>query len=1022
VIKTTHFGRKSALLAAAAPLSLALIATPAFAQDATQAAPAVAPAPDQADQADQSAPSKDIVVTGTLFRNASAATASPVTVLSSTDLANRGINTVSDAIQQLSANNGGTLNSNWSQVGFPKGASAASLRGLDDGRTLTLFDGLRSAPYALADDGYRNFVDTNTIPDSIVDRVEVLQDGASSTYGADAVAGVVNIIVKKEITGLHANVEAGISQRGDAAEQRADLTYGIGKLSEQGYNFYINGEYQNDSPLFLRDRPGPSGTSDHSNQCASSVLDGTITCRSNAVVNGIQADGSYGGFGETTVPFVRPVDATSGSYLGNYQLLNPAAGCGNLRSQTLSAGQLGTNDSGAPNTVCQQDMTNQYAQLNSKIRRFGANAHAEVNIGSRAKAYAMFNFYETETWNPGEGGPLPYGDQTAPASLPPFAISDPVLLPAYVCPLNGANAVYTGGIASVPGGCTAGTAGAKLNPNNPFAASGQLAALGALIPEDTEDDTIAQTFRYTAGISGSFGHDWNYALDATHSEVHLKYTSKGYINAQDLLNAIADGSYNFANPTQGMMDSIAPTVVNNSVSRLTLVQGSLTHGFFTLPGGDLQLAVGASYRKESINNPSSNPENAANPADRFYGINAVGVFGSRDVKSAYFELDAPIFTQLDLNASGRYDDYSSGQSNFSPKIEAQFKPIEQVKLRATYSKGFAIPSFNEAYGLPTTGYVNTQVTNQSFIDAHHGDSYATNDYSYGLTSIGNPSLKPEKSTSYTLGVVLTPLHWLTITADYYNITVKNLITTPNCDAAVDQYYANNGVTNVAGCATSAALPDKTYPDALPLLGFITSEYVNANKLKTHGMDFTVDAQLSLGHGIHLDSNFNATWLMYMAKYDADGTIERYDGTLGPCEITSCSGSPKLKGSWQNTLDFSGKATLSATVNYTSGYRQEGADDGGVYNDCLDSFGAEVRTYLDGATPVQCHTPHFVTVDMTASIKVADRLTFYTNVLNLLDAKAPFDPAAGYGIYQFNPAWASSGFIGRYFRFGAKLDF
>ncbi len=96
--------------------------------------------------------------------------------------------------------------------------------------TLTIFDGLRMAPYPLADDGHRNFVDLNTIPAAIVDRIEVLKDGASSTYGADAIAGVVNVIMKKEVTGIHLNASAGISDRGDGAEQRIDATVGYGSL------------------------------------------------------------------------------------------------------------------------------------------------------------------------------------------------------------------------------------------------------------------------------------------------------------------------------------------------------------------------------------------------------------------------------------------------------------------------------------------------------------------------------------------------------------------------------------------------------------------------------------------------------------------------------------------------------------------------------------------------------------------------------------------------------------------------
>ena len=193
---------------ASAALGLAMLATPALAQ---QAAPATA------------ADSKDvIIVTGSVSKNPATATASPVVAITAENLENRGITSVADALQLTPANNSGTLTSSWSVFGFATGASAPSLRGFNDGYTLTIFNGLRSAIYPLADDGYRNFVDINTIPESIVDNVQILQDGASAAYGADAVAGVVNVIIKKEIQGLHLNMSGGISQLGDAGERRID--------------------------------------------------------------------------------------------------------------------------------------------------------------------------------------------------------------------------------------------------------------------------------------------------------------------------------------------------------------------------------------------------------------------------------------------------------------------------------------------------------------------------------------------------------------------------------------------------------------------------------------------------------------------------------------------------------------------------------------------------------------------------------------------------------------------------------
>ena len=154
-----------------------------------------------------------IIITGTVSRQTQ--TASPVTVVSASNLQDRGITSTAEAVQQLVANNAGTAPPSWTAWGFATGASAPSLRGFNDAYTITLFDGLRSAVYPLADDGFRNFVDINTIPESIIDRVEVLQDGASANYGADAVAGVVNVIVKREIQGIHVNGSYGISSRND---------------------------------------------------------------------------------------------------------------------------------------------------------------------------------------------------------------------------------------------------------------------------------------------------------------------------------------------------------------------------------------------------------------------------------------------------------------------------------------------------------------------------------------------------------------------------------------------------------------------------------------------------------------------------------------------------------------------------------------------------------------------------------------------------------------------------------------
>ncbi len=192
----------------------------------------------------------------------------------------------------------------------PAAPTRPALRGLTVQSTLSVADGLRIAPYPLADDGQRNFVDLNTIPSAIVERIEVLRDGASSTYGADAIAGVINVITKKEIQGLHIGGATAMSEQGGGDENRVDVTWGFGDLESQGYNFYVSAEYQKQDPLWARDREYPFNSTDLQGICGASG-----SCMTNNNWNGVTAElgntpGSFNGLisvpGVVTGPTVRP--------------------------------------------------------------------------------------------------------------------------------------------------------------------------------------------------------------------------------------------------------------------------------------------------------------------------------------------------------------------------------------------------------------------------------------------------------------------------------------------------------------------------------------------------------------------------------------------------------------------------------------------------------------------------------------------------------------------------------------------
>jgi len=1013
-VKKTTF---TALKAGAAPLALglAIVSSPAFAQAADVDCTAN---PNDAGCVEET---PTIIVTGSLFRRTNTETPSPVTVITAQTLEERGINTIAEATQRLTANNGSTIQQGWNTgFNFASGANAPALRGLTVQSTLSIADGLRIAPYPLADDGQRNFVDLNSIPNAIIERIDVLRDGASSTYGADAIAGVINVVTKKEIQGLHLNGSAGISQRGDAGEQRIDATYGYGDLDDQGFNFYVSAEYQRQDPLFARDRGYPFNTNDYTGICNSAG-----SCLHNLNWNGYTAeDGLFNGLISVPgVALVRPVTTAGGfSGSGRFSYLNPAAGCGEFPLQP----NIGTSTTAPLIGACEVDFQNKYIMLQPEIERKGVSARVTANISERAQIYAMVNYYDTKT----HASFTPLGFNGTPTNPTSGAVAYNVIAPVYICPTG------VGTRNGVGTGCDA--SNGTLNPYNPYAAQGQTAQIFVRSTRGRTVDTDARSLRGVLGIDGSFGDGWNYSANFTASNVRLVRNQGNYLIPQLIMNALARGTFNFSNfeaNTQEQWDAIAPLRSTTSNSNLWQFSGQIAKELIELPGGKLQVAVGGQYRHESIDAPSANPANFDAPYTRYYSINAVGTKGSRNVRSAFYEINAPILDQLEVNASGRYDSYSTGQESFSPKFGAKFTPVKELAIRGTWSKGFRIPSFNEAFGLPTTGFVTRQVncgsaTFAAFCAAHspdgnpaHANAYATQSFSLGITSVGNPALDPERSTAMTAGVVFEPIRNVSLTVDFWRIKIKDLIVgVTDTGAPLNAYYANNGVVNLPGIVVApSGTVDPAFPNALPHIGTIQASFRNADSQTVSGIDFGANAKFEVAQDLDWISSFDAS---YMHKYtlNSGGVVSRYDGSLGPCNNTSCAGVPKWRATWQNALKYK-NTTVALTVYYTSGYDNAAVDAGDVIGDCeLNAEnGNSVQTYVDG-TPVQCRAKATWNADLTINQKVGEHFTLYANVQNVFDIDAPLDTASTYHIFLFNPAWAGPNILGRYFKIGAKVDF
>ncbi len=1002
--------KKALLLAAATPFAFAM-ATPAFAQQATPPEQNGVRSGDVTEQNQNTG--DEVVVTGSIIRGTDTGI-SPVTTLTTENLDSRGINTVQAGIQALSSNNGPALTNSFTANGaFAAGASSVSLRGLSTNSTLVLFDGLRAAYYPLSDDGSRNFVDLNTIPDDIVERVDVLRDGASSSYGADAIAGVVNVITKRKFNGISGRAEAGISEDGVNANQRLTLTAGTGDLDEKGFNAYISGFYYRSEAVYQRDLPAPFNSDNETGICSNRT--GTTQCGPNNISNGLDANGNLNGFIIGTGNFyVRPANAANTVASGRYQLLNQAAGCLNGTAYSPTAAQLATAaNATTPSVVCQVDNTNKYDAVTPNLERFGGSARITAKVGDSSEAYLLVNFQQSSSNYTGRPaairGNAPAGilfpqfstSQAANASL--AAGSAVLALPVYVC--------------AARVNCTA--ANGTLNPNNPFAAQGQVARLVGALPDTvTENSTRSRVYRAAFGLKGTVLNDVDYDFNATAMHTDLRLKTKGYVYIQHLLDVVADGSYNFVNPglnTQAVRDYLSPENITDTTSDLYQAQLTLQKSLATLPGGDLRLAVGGSIFYEAVDAPSANDDyNGA--TQRYFTLNAFGTKGNRTVSSAFAEINAPILDVLTLNGSGRYDHYSTGQSNFSPKVGAIFTPVKQVTVRGTYSRGFRIPSFGEANALPTTGYVTQSISGipAAFL-AQYGagctvgtpngcPTYLTS-YSIGQTTLASPNLKPEKSRSFTGGIKIDPIRSISLTVDYYNIKKTGAITTADNSPAIAAYYA--GAAIPAGFEVIADAVDTNNPGARPRIAFVRSQLINADTINSSGIDFGINGAYDFGP-VKWTSNLNASYIIELST-TVDGVKQRYEGTLGNFNLTAGSGTFEWKGNWLNTFDF-GNFALTGTVNYTSGYDLSATDQGDTYKGC-----GRAAVYND------CHVKSYVTVDANVNFKVNDQFSFYVNALNLFDRLPPVDTVT-YGAYLYNAVQGGDGIFGRQYRAGVKFGF
>jgi iron complex outermembrane receptor protein len=891
-----------------------------------------------------------IEVTGSRIKRTEAETASPIQVVTRDDIEKSGKSNISDVIRGLSGDNNGSISTGF-ENGFAAGASGVSLRGLGVNSTLVLVNGRRMAPYGLADDGQRNFVDLSAIPLDAVDRVEVLKDGASALYGSDAIAGVVNIILRKDYQGFIVDASAGQSRYGDGQTKRAALTAGFGSMVDDKFNVLLNFEVNKQDEIWQGDRKDRKwiGTGD----LRAYGYDFT--------------DGWIGGWFQQTPDGVAPL--VSSSPYGAVR--DPVTLQYTSLSSCTSTISLPEGFAGCP-----YDIVQKYFQIQPKEDKYSLFLRGTVDVSPEVQPYVEVGFHNSKV----ETSFTPASASSTWADVQGLTVKSNTRI-------------------ALPGS----------HPDNPLGVTGRLRYLFADVgPRSEEFDT--KVTRLLVGSKGVLG-EWDYDAGLLYAQSKTDRTSHGYIRDsvfKDFLNATNNTGlnpdfeyYRFgANSglnSAAMMSALSPTLKNTSTTSITSVDLKASRDLVKLPGGMMALAVGAEVRKEKLDSP---PTPYTDTAD-IIGLGYASFKGSRTVSALYSELVMPVLKSLEFSAAVRNDHYSDYGNSFTPKLGMKWTPMKELVIRSTFAQGFRAPGTaengNSSVGAFTT-YVDPVRCPVTDASADCGGGQLV------VITAGNPDVKPERSKSFTLGLVFEPVRDFSASVDLWQITRKDEITGADPFVILD---------NPAAYPGAQVIRDDNNLDGIPNSGTIlavSAPYVNSSKTKVNGVDIDLRYKFNLFSLGRLTTNLTGTRLGTYERTQPDGTVSNYVGTHGPTSLSGNAGMPRIRYSLGAGWEY-GSVNLNANLNFIGGMKNVESNGG----ECLNA-------YADGSNaPTGCKIPSFTTVDLTGKYAVTKDFSIYGGIQNLFDKIAPLDPQT-YGGTNFNPTYHMSGAVGRFFSVGARYAF
>jgi iron complex outermembrane receptor protein len=815
------------------------LAQPAFAQEA---GPAV----------------QRVEVTGSSIKRASAETASPIQVVSRDDLAKSGRSTVAEYLQTLTSDGAGSLPTGFGN-GFAAGSTAISLRGLGATSTLVLLNGRRMAPFARADDGQKSFTDLSTIPMEAVERIEILKDGASSTYGADAIAGVVNIILRKDFQGAVLKGSIGQSKYRDQDQVKTSLTLGFGSLETDRYNVMFNAEVYKSDEILNKERAGRAWIG--------------------------HGDIRPWGYPMAT-QFAAGHITTSGSPSPAGSLLSPVT---KAYVSLPGCASLSTSSPQDPKGGCLWH-ADQFRSMQPQIDGVNLFSRGTYQINDDLQAYAEAGYSKRDTG---------------------FTVVPPTITPTVAFPPN---ATTPNGVINYGSGAGTTIVMAATHPQNPYGVPVRVRYSAFDIGASRRSPSNSFT-RVVAGLKGA-AMGWDFDTAFLHSESKLRLEYSNMLNMAVVKSALGDptspyfpyyiGAQANKNPAS-LYAAMTRTAISDSTTQLDIVDFKASRELMQLPGGMLGVAFGAEHRREKLSNPSlSGSENGS--------INAsyVAANGDSSVSALFVEVAAPVVKNVELSAAARYDKYDAF-SSVTPKLGAKWTPAKSFALRGTYSEGFRAPGPAESgAGSQSTG----TATARDPIRCPNGTpapGATTTDCAASIAAVkvGDPNLAPEKSKGVTLGMVWDPLNDLSLAVDGWKIKRSNEINPLPYNEAAALPTAirsdNNLVINGVVVPNSGTLLISKAP------------YRNSSYTEIKGVDLDIKQRFKLGDYGRASIAMNWTHIISWMRAESATVKYQYAGTHGNCDTSNCAGTPKEKinlvASWDK-----GDWNVTSTVNYRSGMK------------------------------------------------------------------------------------------------------